>query len=91
MRFVVYLRGPGPATPCRLPHPVKVTVEDPQGRPVGQVSGLTSPFGSLQGSLELTPGARLGGYTISAEVAGHAMPAGGFRVASFGPPTSAWT
>ncbi len=88
VRFVVYLRR---ATPTGLlparGRPVHLQVQDPYGRVVASLKGRPNPFGSIAGSLKLTPGARLGDYRfVIKQKSREDVEAGGFRVASFRPP-----
>ncbi len=88
VRFVVYLRRSTPTglRPARE-LPVHLEVQDPYGRVVASLQGRPNPFGSIAGSLKLTPGARLGGYRFVIKQKGREdLEAGGFRVASFRPP-----
>jgi alpha-2-macroglobulin len=63
----------------------EVTISDAANNPVLKKSYTLSPFGSVNGSLELPPTAPLGYYTISVAIAGSRI-AGSFEVQEYKKP-----
>ena len=87
VRFLVYVRKPGSgaqAVPAGLK--LKGWVRDSNGKKVHKFQGTANRYGSLAGSFQLAPGARLGSYEIALDMPGDTIYTPGFRVASFRPP-----